>query len=330
MAERVTGSMAKRSRRRGTVPPWLRAGLLLALGWLALACPGPSPPARGVGRAERLVVMAPAAAEMIDRLGLADRVVGVGNFVDWPPAMTRLPRVGLHTSPNMEQVLALEADLFITARGVAAAGKGRRLEELGVEVLALETGTYDGVFASLLRLGDRLGCPERAHALERSMRERLAAVAARARDASRPSVLFLVGHDPIYAAGPGSHLDRLITLAGGSNAAYDSHAPYQMMSLEVILARGPEIIVDTSDNRSDALRGRTLGRWADLAILPAVAAGRVYWIDPQRLSIPGPRLPEMAELMGKIIHPEIFGDPVAAELERLQPPGSASAAGSPL
>jgi ABC-type Fe3+-hydroxamate transport system substrate-binding protein len=302
--------------------------MMLMMALCMVGCRNPVAPVARDGSVERLVVMAPAAAEMIDRLGLANRVVGVGNFVDWPPVFADLPRVGLHTSPNMEQVLALETDLFITARGVAAAGKGRRLEDLGVEVLALETGTYDGVFASLLRLGDRLGCPERARLLEQGMRDRVAAVASRAQAAPRKSVLVLVGHDPLYVAGPGSHIDRLIALAGGKNAAYDSHAPYQIMSMEVILARRPEIIVDISDNRPDAFRGRQPGRWADLQIIPAVAANNVYWVDPQRLSIPGPRLPEMAELMGKIIHPEIFGEPATSELGRLQPPDPVSPSGS--
>jgi hypothetical protein len=32
-------------------------------------------------------------------------------------------------------------------------------------------------------------------------------------------------------------------------------------------------------------------------------------VDPLRLVIPGPRLPQMTRLMGRLIHPEIFGEP---------------------
>ena len=287
--------------------------MLLVLCWFFYGCSATPSPDREAG-SERLVVMAPAAAEMIDRLGMADRIVGVGNFVAWPQAMTALPKVGLSSNPNMEQILALEADIYITARGVAAAPKGRRLEGLGVEVLALETGTYEGVFESLRILGERLGRLERARDLEGVMRGRLAAVAEKTRPLPPKSVLFLVGRKPLYVAGPGSHIDQLITLAGGENVAFDSHSSYQMISMEIIISRQPDIIIDSSDNRPGAPRGRHLGGWASFETMPAVVLKRVYYIDPQQLSIPGPRLPEMAELMAKFIHPEVFGEPTPAEV----------------
>ena len=44
-------------------------------------------------------------------------------------------------------------------------------------------------------------------------------------------------------------------------------------------------------------------------LLPAVERGRVFAVEPSRLLIPGPRLGEMAERMGRFLHPEIFGPP---------------------
>ena len=41
-------------------------------------------------------------------------------------------------------------------------------------------------------------------------------------------------------------------------------------------------------------------------------------MDPIRLVIPGPRLPQMTRLMGRLIHPEIFGEPSAADFEALE------------
>ena len=75
----------------------------------------------------RVVVMAPAAAEMMAALGAADRIVGVGEYVDEPPTVRGLPRVGAYDSPNLEAVLALETDLFVTsafARQIAQAEAG--------------------------------------------------------------------------------------------------------------------------------------------------------------------------------------------------------------
>jgi iron complex transport system substrate-binding protein len=270
---------------------------------------GPSGDGTDAPRGEtRIVVLAPAAAEMVDALGAADLVVAVGDYVRWPPGFAGLPRVGGYDSPNVETVLEHEATLLVTAAGVAGATSFERLESLGVEVLPLDTSTYDGVFASLRTLGSRLGLRDRATELERTMRARLESVRERAEGAAPRKVLFVVGRDPLYVAGPGSHVDELIGLAGGVNVAVDAMSPYQMVSLEAMIERMPDVIVDTSDNRPGSLRGRTPGPWGKWGFLPAVENDRVYWVEPDRLVIPGIRLPEMAELMGRLIHPERFGE----------------------
>lgn len=294
-------------------PPRLLTGLLLLLA-IALAVagcklevteedPGGSP------EVPRIVVIAPSAAEMLDALGVADRVVGVGDFVNWPPSLVELPRVGGYDSPSVETVLELETDLLITSAGVAGSETFARLEKLGVEVLATDTSTFAGVFDTLRTLGERLELSDRAAEIEKGMRERLDQVRAKTADAKPRKVLFVVGTDPLYVAGPGSHLDELIRLAGGINIAEDALAPYQMVSLEAMIERMPEVIVDTSDNRPGAYRGRGAGTWSRWEFLPAVEDDRVYWLEPDRLVIPGPRLPDMAELVGRLIHPEIFGEP---------------------
>jgi ABC-type Fe3+-hydroxamate transport system substrate-binding protein len=141
----------------------------------------------------------------------------------------------------------------------------------------------------------------------------LAAVETRAGGTPRRRVLVAFGRDPLYVAGPGSHFDELVRLAGGENIAHDLGAPYALASEEAMLARAPEVILDSSDNRAGAPRGATPGSWSRWRTMPAVAAGRVYHLDPVRLSIPGPRLGEMAELVGRLIHPELFGPPAPAE-----------------
>lgn len=258
--------------------------------------------------------MAPAAAEMLEALGALDRIVGIGDFVDRPASIEGLPRVGAYNAPNVERVLELEVDLFVSAASEAAVAAHEKLESYGVAVLPLDTSTYDGVFASLSELGARIGERERAREIEHSMREALRAVERRAAEGARRSVLFIVGRDPIYVAGPGSHIDEMIALVGATNVAHDVGAPYQRLSMEAVLERMPDVIIDTSDNRPDALRGRQAGSWGKWAFLPAVRDDRVFWVDPSLLVIPGIRLPEMTQLMGKIVQPELFGEPADGDL----------------
>ncbi len=287
--------------------------LLLALAALA-ACAEPPAPQQQRALPRRIVVMAPAAAEMLDALSALDGVVGIGDFVREPPAITGLPRIGSYDSPNVERVLDLEADLVVTAGSEAAEPAHRRLESLGVRVLALDTATYDGIFTALAELGAAVGRPDAAAEVARKIRADLASIASDVRGLPRPAVLFVVGREPLFVAGPGSHVDEMITLAGGSNIAHDGGSPYPRMSVEAILERAPEIIIDTSDNRPGARRGRNQADWARFEFLPAVRDDRVFSVDPERLVIPGIRLPEMTRLLARLLHPEVFGEASDSEL----------------
>jgi len=280
----------------------------------ATACGVERGPRPAAANPERIVVMAPAAAEMLESLGALDRVVGVGDFVREPRAIARLPRVGAYDAPSVERVLDLGADALVTSASDAAAPAHGRLEALGVRVLALDTSTYDGVFTSLAVLGRELGCEAQARSVERRIREELDAIAAQASPLEPRRVLVVVGRDPLHVAGPGSHIDRMIALAGGANVAAGPLAPYPRLSLEAILEARPEVIVDAADNGPDVVRGRRPGAWSRWPSLPAVRDDRVFSVEPDRLVIPGIRLPEMTRLMARLIHPEVFGEPAPAEL----------------
>jgi iron complex transport system substrate-binding protein len=264
--------------------------------------------------------MAPAGAEIVAALGAVEEVVAVGDFVAWPPALAARPRVGAYDAPALERILALGGNVYVTARSQAGQRALARLADLGVEIVELDTATYAGTLESIALLGQELGREAQASALAAEIGERVAAVRTRAASAPARRVLVVVGRDPLYVAGPGSHLDELVRAAGGENVAADALAPYQLLSLEAALARQPEVIVDSSENRPGALRGRALGDWGRWPFLPAVAERRVYFVDPVRLSIPGPRLGEMAELLAKLIHPELFGEASTAELGPLVSP----------
>jgi hypothetical protein len=110
-------------------------------------------------------------------------------------------------------------------------------------------------------------------------------VRARAGTVPRRRVLVAVGHDPLFVAGPGSHLDELLTIAGGENVAHDVGSPYPMVAFESVLERAPEVIVDSADNRP----GNRAVRRLDLSAWPSPAAGPGRFVDPWQLLVPGLR-----------------------------------------
>ncbi|MFN7942543.1 MAG: helical backbone metal receptor [Thermoanaerobaculia bacterium] len=287
---------------RGPLGRPLVVALALALATAALA--------RG---AERLALLAPAAAETVGALGAAARVVAVGDFVTFPPALAAKPKVGAYDQPSLERLLELRVDLLITVAGVAGRGERDRLRDSGIAVLEIDTESYDGALAAIGEVGEAVGEGAAARRLVARVEARVAAVAARTRDLPPRRVLIVVGQDPLFVVGPGSALDRLLAAAGGTNVAADVGRPFAQVSLEAMLERRPEVVIDLADNRPGAARGAVLGAWERWPFLPAVAEHRVYHVDPAGLAIPGPRLGEMAETLARLVHPELFGEPTRAD-----------------
>ncbi len=291
---------------------WI-VGLLI----LCACAPEAPPPEPRASERLRIVVMAPAAAEMLEALDAIDQVIGVGDYVTRPESVAGLPKVGAYNAPNVERVLELDTDVLITADSKASATSHERLRSLGVQVLALDTSTFEGVFSSLTQVGQAIGKSTEAQAIDRRIREELESIETMAIGLPPRRVLFVVGRDPLYVAGPGSHPAELIARVGGTNVADDARGSYQQFSMEAVLERRPDVIIDTSDNRPGAIRGRQTGIWGRWDFLPATRDNRVYHVDPSRLAIPGMRLAEMTRTVGRLVQPEIFGEPTDADWSAL-------------
>jgi len=284
------------------------AAILLLLLVTAACQPEAQEGAERMGEgSQRIAAMAPAAVEIIDALGGLDLVVAVGDFVEWPPAARNRPAIGAYNTPNIEQILKLEVDLFVTVRSDAGGTVHGKLRDLGVDVLELPLDTFEGTLEAIGTLGEALGLETRARDLVNGIGDRIELLRSRLSGVETRRVMVVVGTDPLYVAGPGSHLDEIVLSVGGVNIFDDALGTYQMVSLEAAIERRPEVIIDVSDNRPGSPRGRVEGVWSRWPFLPAVREKRIYQVDPVRLTIPGPRLPEMAELMAKMIHPEVYG-----------------------
>lgn len=236
---------------------------------------------------QRIVSLAPSVTELLFALGVGDKVVGVTRWCNYPAAARKLPKVG-DVSLSEEQIVVLRPDLIV-GDGALERPFLDRLAKLGWPVLAVRPQRVAEVARALSLLGRATGVPEAGEKAARQYRERLAKLSAEgARLARRPGgpVRTFVWLDPdgLYTAGPGTFLDELITLAGGRNIAGEARTPWPLLSEETLLLADPEVIVVTPFS-PEAVRKKP--RWQGIT---AVRAGKVYQVDPDLLSRPGPRL----------------------------------------
>jgi len=169
-------------------------------------------------------------------------------------------------------------------------------------VLVVHDRTLADLWASMRAVAGALGLPAAGERLVADVSASLGAV--RDRVAGRPPrrVLMIVGHSPLVAVGRGTLQDELLTMAGGVNVAGDAGQVWPTLTLELVVARAPEVIVDAAMGSEEA--GRQL--FAGLTTVPAVRSGRVVPLASDTLFRAGPRVPEAAAALARAIHPEAF------------------------
>ncbi|HMH43939.1 MAG TPA: hypothetical protein VK557_10685, partial [Pyrinomonadaceae bacterium] len=95
----------------------------------------------------------------------------------------------------------------------------------------------------------------------------------------------------------------LIRRAGGISVTADVPGAFPRFSDEAALAAKPEVIILPTGGSMGEANSAVVSA---LKNSPAVLNGRVYKINGDLLSRPGPRLVDGLEEMARALHPEVF------------------------
>lgn len=270
----------------------------------------------------RIVSLSPVGTEILFDLGQGDRVAGVTEFCDYPPEAGAKPKVGGFTEVNLENLVAMGADLLVL-QDLHRQGLAPRLEALGIPYCILSQESTEDICKGILELGRLCGAEERAEARVAEMRGRLDAVASRLKGLTRPRVLLSVSRElaldhleTLYIAGPsGNFYNELLRMAGGVNAVEEGMLSYMKISQEGVMRIDPEVVIDLVGDRThyhapgvedlDAVfeEGNLLAPWLRLSAVGAVRDGRVHVLLGTVFLRPGPRIPQIVEAFARCIHP---------------------------
>ncbi len=267
---------------------WLQFGIaLIAACWAGAALGSdPSGVSESPERALRVVSMNPSLTQMLIALEASEVLVGIDEYsASVEPELADRPRVGGLFNPNLEAVVALEPDLVVVVPSMQQRDFRSRLREFGIEVLELKSITFDQILESLQALGDRVGRREAARARIAAIRGAWTEVSREASRRPRRSALLVVERDPLYVVGGGSYLNAMLDAAGLDNAAAAYAEAYPRVSLEWLIASGPQLIIDSS---ADPVAAREF--WSRWPSIPAVADDRVIAVPQGLVTLPGPYL----------------------------------------
>lgn len=249
---------------------------------------------------ERVVSLSPAITEILYFIGAEDNVIGVSSYCDYPPGALEKKQMGGFEDPNLELVVESEPDMVFVAAGVQAEFI-KTLEDLGISVFALDAETVEEVIENIKLAGKIMGVEEKATHKAGELRERVDKVTAKVKDEERPVVFFEIWDDPLMSAGAGSFVNDLIELAGGTNLYGDADHRYPTVSFERLVEKDPEIYIAIDHKRQDDIETRT-----GFDSLQAVKEDRVYTIEDDLVTLPGPRVVDGLEKLAAAIHPHLF------------------------
>ena len=303
----------------------------------------------------RIVSLLPSATEIVCALGLADALVAVTHECDYPPEVVGKPavtasRISHHqmTSAEIDHAVRsqldghgsiydldeallreLNPDLIITqelcevcAVSYKTVERAARVFDADVRVVSLEPHTIEDIFGNVRTVGGLTGREAEAERVVGELMTRLDALAlALTEVATRPRTLVLEWLEPPFA--PGHWVPEQVAFAGGDPSFGRAGRRSRTTTAEEIAAYDAERIVlaPCGYYKEDTVAALSTARlpagWHDLA---AVRAGEVWAVDATAyFSRPGPRTVRGAEILARVIHPDLFGAPEEHEAVRVPP-----------
>ena len=241
---------------------------------------------------------------MLFAFGLADRIIAVGDYDDLPEGYKDKPRIGGLLNPNIEKIIEYKPDLVITYGSQDILRD--RMKELGIRIYPFTHGSISQTLDYMVALGRTVGAEDKAREIENRIRMTFEAIREHS-PAKHPKVLLVHNRGvgalgSFYSVGGKAFQNELIEIAGGDNIFADVDKEVMEPSIEAIMKRAPEVIIETLPSGvSDQEIQRRRSDWNKLAKLPAVMNKRVFIIGEDYMLVPGPRLDLAAKKFAEVI-----------------------------
>jgi iron complex transport system substrate-binding protein len=257
---------------------------------------------------QRIISLAPNITEILFDLDLGEKIVGVTRYCDFPEKALKKEKIGGLIDLNLERIIALKPDLIIGFRGNPIRTI-ERLRGLHLPLFVLEIGkNLETVFIIIEKIGTITQKEKKAEILVESLKKRYNKTQAALRNVQHEPRVFLSIHGTgLWTCGKGSFLNDLVEKARGVNIAGNIRRKWLHYNREQLIHDNPEVIIILSKSQREFSNVKDwIKNEAHLKGIKAVKTDRIYFLDENLATRPGPRLMDALEELARILHPQFF------------------------
>jgi len=306
----------------------------------------------------KIVSLLPSATEIVCALGLEKDLVAITHECDFPRTITHLPSItasrishqtmtsreidhavrsqldghGSIYDLDTELLEKLKPDLILTqelcdvcAVNYKQVERAAKMYVADSTVVSLEPNAIDDVFETIKTVGGIAGVPEKASEVVADLKGRLHKVCDQVSHFSayglhKPAVFMLEWLEPPFS--PGHWVPEQVEIAGGIPLLGEPGERSVTTTYEAIHASQPDVMVLIPcgyyiDDTLRQLENTVFpANWNEI---PAVVNNEIWALDATSyFSRPGPRIVDGVEILAKIFHPALFGEPESSEAVRVE------------
>jgi len=247
--------------------------------------------------------LVPAATDLLVAMGAADHLVAVSNF-ESDPRVKGLPRVGDYLNTDWETLATARPSAMLVQMKMVPPGLEANARRFKIRLVNLSIDRLPDVLTANKALGEVIGRPDLAAALDAKLRARLDAIKRRVARKAPVAALVVVSDSGRSLAGRENFLDDVLRLAGGTNAAGGLGSLWPKVDEETLAGMKPAVIIQLLPGASPQVLEKARAAWAATPGIPAVRDGRVHVITDDWALLPGSHVADLAERFEAALHPD--------------------------
>lgn len=269
---------------------------------------------------ERIVCLTEETTEILFRLGLGDRVVGISGYTVRPKiARETKPRISSFLSADYAKILALKPDLVLGFSDLQA-DLAAELIRRGVPVYVFNQRSVDEILTTVRLVASLVGAQAAGDTFADELERGLSALA-KQKPARGMRVFFEEWHEPLISGI--RWVSELIEIAGGSDVCAETRteqgAKGRIVAPALVASRDPEVIIASWCGRK--AQRQTIRERSGFAETTAVRTDQLYEIKSTYILQPGPAaltdgVAQLHSIIAAAARGELLPAPRAGDLRR--------------